>query len=143
MSELNREAGRVFRRAGVRACTDVTGFGLLGHALELASKGAVGLRIRLSRLPIMEGAKEYAEMSLFPAGTYANLSCYECRVEFEEGLEEEMRLLLFSPETSGGLLGAVAPEAVDSIESALREAGVSYRIVGEVVEGTGIEVVEK
>jgi selenide,water dikinase len=140
MSRLNREAAQAFRQAGAHACTDVTGFALIGHAHELAERGPVRIRLAFEKLPFLSGSFEYAEQSLFPAGTYANQACYRSTVTFDERISEEMQLLLYTPETSGGLLAAVPPGAAGAAVELLETRGVPYWIIGEVVSGSGIEV---
>ena len=141
MSKLNRDAARVVQQVGVHAVTDVTGFGLLGHADEMAEKSGARLRLFWERLPFVSGAKAYAEDWLFPAGSCNNQSYYEEQIEFGVGVSEEMRMLLFTPETSGGLLICVPQERVDALTKALRAAHQNHWLVGEVAEGAGVEVV--
>jgi selenide,water dikinase len=141
MKRLNRDAARLLRQVGVAACTDVTGFALLGHAYEMSEKGGVRLRFFFDKLPFVEGAVGYADENLFPGGSCNNQRAYESHVDFAPGLSEEMRLLLFTPETSGGLLAAVSPEKLDALLTLFAEAGHPCWVVGEVTEGRGIEVV--
>jgi selenide,water dikinase len=141
MVRLNGTAGALLRELGAGACTDVTGFALIGHALELAEKGGVGLRFHLDRLPFLPGAEGYAQESLFPCGTRTNRSCYDKDVKVESTIPEETELLLYTPETSGGLLATLAPDAVASAEKRFRAAGEPFWIIGEVVAGSGVAVV--
>lgn len=141
METLNRQAAHLLRQVGPNACTDITGFGLLGHAHEMANKGGVGLHFHLDQLPFLEGAKEYADMWLFPAGTCNNEQAYEDAVHFAAGVTEEMRQLLYTPETSGGLLAAIDPHKLGELLALCDEAGQGCWIVGEVVEAEGVEVV--
>ncbi len=141
MKRLNREAARLIGRVGANACTDVTGFALLGHSYEMSDKGGVRLRFSFGRLPFVDGAVGYAEDNLFPGGSCNNQRAYESHVDFAPGLSEETRLLLFTPETSGGLLAAVSPEELDALLTLFAEAGHPCWVVGEVTEGQGIVVV--
>jgi selenide,water dikinase len=141
MKKLNREAARIMQQVGVRAVTDITGFALLGHGYEMADKSGVRLRFHLARIPFLEGAREYADMWLFPGGTCNNERAYQHAVTFAAGIEEEVQQLLYTPETSGGLLAAVPPDKVEALIARFDEAGHPYWVIGEVVEGEGVEVV--
>jgi selenide,water dikinase len=141
MKRLNRDAARLIGQVGANACTDITGFALLGHGCEMAQKGGVRLRFFFDELPFVAGAVGYAEDNLFPGGSCNNQRAYEACVDFAPSLSEEMQLLLFTPETSGGLLVAVSPEKLDALLALFADVGHSCWVVGEVVEGAGIEVV--
>jgi selenide, water dikinase len=141
MQLLNKRASIVLREAGAHAMTDVTGFALIGHALEIASHGKVLLRFRAGSLPFLPGAVDYAEQWLFPGGTAANRQAYERDVRFSEDIAEETAQLLFTPETSGGLLAAVPRNKLGQIRSRLAEDGRDIWVVGEVYEGRGIEII--
>ncbi len=140
MRKLNREAADLIQRTRVHACTDITGFGLLGHAYEMADKGDVGLNFHVDRLPFLDGAVRYAGEWLFPGGACRNQQCYECHVDFDAAVPPEMRQLLFTPETSGGLLVAVPPGSLREMTALFAGAGHLCRIIGEVTEGPGIRV---
>ena len=140
MKQLNRDAARLVSQAGVRAATDITGFALLGHACEIAEKSGVQLRFQADSLPFLDGAPGYAEEWLFPAGSCRNQTCYQGEVDFGDGISEEMQMLLFTPETSGGLLAAVPPENLETLMALFAEVGQDCWIVGEVMEGTGVQV---
>jgi selenide,water dikinase len=141
MKRLNRDAARLIGSIGANACTDITGFALLGHGYEMAQKGGVRLRFVFDRLPFVAGAVGYAEDNLFPGGSCKNQSAYEQHVQFDPRLAEEMQLLLFTPETSGGLLAAVSPDKLDALRERFARAGHPCWVIGEVLEGAGIEVV--
>ncbi len=140
MKRLNRAAAQAIQAVGVHACTDITGFALLGHGMEMAQKSGVRLRFYLDRLPFIEGAIEYAEQQMFPGGACSNQRMYEPSVEFAPQISEAMRMLLFTPETSGGLLVAVPPEHLPTLTARFEAADVSHWVIGEVVEGKGIQV---
>jgi selenide,water dikinase len=140
MKRLNRAAACLIGSVGAHACTDVTGFALLGHGHEMAAKGDVRFRFFFDELPFVAGARAYAEDNLFPGGSCNNQRAYERHIDFAPRLYEELQLLLFTPETSGGLLAAVAPEKLDSLRARFADAGHECWIVGEVLEGAGIEV---
>ena len=141
MKKLNRQAAHLIRKVGLRAVTDVTGFALLGHGHEIAEKSRVRLRFHLEQIPFLDGAHEYADMWLFPGGTCDNERAYEHDVTFDPGIEEEVQQLLYTPETSGGLLAAVGPEKVDHLLALFEAADHPCWVIGEVVEGQGVEVV--
>jgi selenide,water dikinase len=140
MKRLNRAAARLLRGVRTHACTDVTGFSLLGHALEIADKSKVSLRLRASELSFVEQAAMCAAHNSFPGGTYRNQKYYQCKVRFEPELSEKLPLMLFSPETSGGLLAAVDPADLDDLKAAFVREGEPLWVIGEVREGSGIAV---
>ena len=140
MKKLNRRAAQLIQGMGVHACTDITGFALLGHGMEMAQKSGVRLRIYVERLPLLEGAIAYAEQQIFPGGTCSNQRMYEASVDFAAEIPEAMRMLLFTPETSGGLLMAVPPEKLAQLTESFQKAGEPYWMIGEVVAGEGIQV---
>ncbi len=140
MLALNRDASRAIRETGASDCTDITGFSLLGHACQIAQASAVRLRFELECLPFVDGAKKYAADWLFPGGTSKNRSFYEKDVAFATSIAEETRMLLFTPETSGGLLAAVAPQKHAVLVQLCAERQVGCWTVGTVVEGAGVEV---
>lgn len=140
MLQLNRRAAELAQQVTFHAMTDITGFALMGHAYEMASAGQVRFRFYLDQLPFLPGAVEYADLWLFPGGTCNNERTFEEHVTFQ-GIEEEMQQLLYTPETSGGLLIALPPADADRLEKLYQEAGQSVWRVGEVVGGHGIEVV--
>jgi selenide,water dikinase len=131
----------MIQKVGVRAVTDITGFALLGHSHELAEASSVRLRLHVGQIPFLEGAREYADMWLFPGGTCDNERGYEHAVSFAPGIEEEMQQLLYTPETSGGLMVAVPPEKLDALTALFNTAGHPCWVIGEVAEGEGVEVV--
>jgi selenide,water dikinase len=141
MKQLNRTASRLAQKVDVRGCTDITGFALLGHSFEMADKSGVRLRFFVDHLSFLDGAVEYADQWLFPAGTCNNERGYEHGVHFAAGVSEEMRQLLYTPETSGGLLVAVPSERLETLLAFFAEDGHPCWVVGEVIEGQGIEVV--
>ncbi len=140
MKRLNRTAARLIREAQVHACTDITGFALLGHASEMAERSAARLVFHAGRLPFVEGARLYADQWLFPAGTCNNQRAYEAGVRFDPAIPEEIQQLLYTPETSGGLLAAVAPASLEPLLERCAEEEQPCWPVGEVVAGSGIEV---
>ena len=142
MLVLNRKAAQLMKRVEVRAVTDITGFALIGHSYEVAQLSAVTMRFHLNRLPFLDGAKQYADEWLFPGGASCNRDAYQRHVTFATAVGDEMQMLLYTPETSGGLLICVAPDDAERLPDLFSEAGQQYWVVGEAVEGpAGIEVV--
>ncbi len=140
MLKLNRVAMELLQQGTTHACTDVTGFALLGHAYEMAEHSSVQLRIHAGQIPFVPGAEEYADMWLFPAGTAHNQDGFRNHVRFGPGIAEEMQQLLYTPETSGGLLAAIPAARVDELKAAFAQANEPLWVIGEVVAGAGIEV---
>jgi selenide,water dikinase len=142
MMALNRRAAQLAQQVGVHAATDITGFGLLGHCSEMANLSGVGLCFHLSQLPFLDGARDYAEQWLFPGGANRNQEYFGCGVSFAQGIPDAIQLLLFTPETSGGLLLAVPPANVQALVARAAAEGQPCWLVGEVIQGAGIQVVE-
>jgi selenide,water dikinase len=123
-------AGSKFR---VHSATDITGFGLIGHAREMAMGSGVSLRLRSSVLPLLEGAIECIQASFIPGGLKANREFAECLVSYEEGIPEEIKTVMFDPQTAGGLLLSVAREDAGPLLAALHAGGVPAVEIGEVL----------
>ncbi len=140
MLHLNRNAAQAMTAGVFHTATDITGFGLLGHGCEIAARSGVRLRFNFEALPFVYGAKELARAWLFPAGANKNETAYRPYVAFADHIPLEMQMLLFTPETSGGLLIALPPDEVKNFRSRCAALNQSMWIVGEVLAGTGLEV---
>jgi len=137
MTTLNKKAAEVIMgRFAVHAMTDVTGFGLIGHAREIALASGVSLRFHASRIPLLEGALECVRAGHIPGGLKANREFAECVVAYEGGISEEVKTILFDPQTAGGLLISVASEDATELLQALNAAGVPAVEIGEVLPAT-------
>jgi len=147
MLELNRAASRAARRvAGVHAMTDITGFGLLGHAAEVAAKSGVGLQLRAGAVPLLPGAVRYAAEGHLAGGLGRNrdyFAAYDGGIRIDPAVPAALAPLLYDPQTSGGLLIAVAAAAAAELLVAAAEEGARLWEIGEVRVGgeRGIEVV--
>ena len=141
MKKLNKTASELAVQAEVRSGTDVTGYSLLGHASEVAQASRVRLRFSFDNIPFTRGARSYAEEWIFPGGASDNRLFFSPRVSFAAGLDEPSRMLLFDPQTSGGLLLAVPGSKVDDLLQAACEVSQPLWIIGEVLQGEGIEVI--
>lgn len=138
MATLNAAAADVMREVGVNACTDITGFGLLGHMHEMAANSGVDMKIDPTKVPFLPRTEEFAGEGLIPGGTYRNKEHFERHVEISEDVPTVISDLLFDPQTSGGLLIAVPEEKSDQLLDGLRRAGVTGSPVGRVMgHGTG------
>lgn len=140
MTKLNDAASRAMLKAGAHAATDITGYGLLGHAYEMASASNVQFSIDAAAVPVMPLVHDLARRDIVPGGTRDNLSAYRAWASFEPRVDEPMQLVLSDAQTSGGLLISVAPEAVDELRAELRAAGALDAVIGSVGEGAGILV---
>ncbi|SMO70708.1 selenide, water dikinase SelD [Paracoccus laeviglucosivorans] len=138
---LNRVGSDLAKRADVHAITDVTGFGILGHGLEIARGSGLRLRLQMADLPLLERAAELAQAGFFTGASTRNWAAYGDEVTLPAGLPDWQRALLTDPQTSGGLLVACAPEAADAVLAQIRAAGFPLAaIVGRAEEGAGIAV---
>ena len=140
MKILNRTAASVLTKDNISACTDVTGFGLLGHAYEIAATSGVALHIEAGKLPFFEMTKECAEKKCFPGGTFRNKKYYECVVRFDKSLSEQQILTMCTPETSGGLLATFRASRIDTVVGLFEAAKHPCWLIGKVAEGSGIDV---
>jgi selenide,water dikinase len=140
MTTLNRAAAEVITsppfQPGVHAATDITGFGLIGHAREMALASNVSLRIDAGQVPALEGALECIRSGFIPGGLNSNIEFAACVAEFPPGFPDDLYKLLFDPQTAGGLFVSVADSEADSLVSALKGVGVPAVRVGEVVDKT-------
>ena len=137
MTTLNKAAADVItdgQRFAVHALTDVTGFGLIGHAREMALASKVSLRLRASAVPMLTGALECVHAGYIPGGLKANREFAECMVGYDDGIPDDVRTMLFDPQTAGGLLIAVAPQDAADLQRALAAAGITAAQIGEVME---------
>ena len=141
MSRLNKTAAELAVEFGLRGGTDVTGFSLLGHGWELASASGVGLRIEFSTVPFLSGARGYANEWTFPGGASDNRLHFGPHVAFSPKIDEASQMLLFDAQTSGGLLLAVPQEKYAAFEARARKINQPIWLIGEVLAGTGIEVI--
>jgi selenide,water dikinase len=140
MSRLNRGAAQAMQEISVRCATDITGYGLLGHAYEIAEASKVALRFRADALPILDGALEYAHQKQIPGGAGRNKLYLEHKVEFTRALDDDLCEIFYDPQTSGGLLISVAEAKLDTLTRALKSRGVEHWIIGAVIAGKGIVV---
>jgi len=140
MKKLNKLASELAQEFDLHGGTDVTGFSLLGHAYEMAEASGVGIRFDYHKIPFIAGARGYAEQFIFPGGTYDNRLYFGSNVHFDPALDDPSQLLLFDSQTSGGLLLAVPPERLDEFLSRAAQKDQPAWVIGEVVQGKGIEV---
>jgi len=140
MKRLNRTAGLLAVEFALSAATDITGFSLLGHGLEMANASGVSLEINFEQLPFVSGAFKYAEKWTFPGGASDNRTHFGSRVTFDTSISESSQMLLFDPQTSGGLLLGVPQDRLEAFKKRAKELEQPVWVIGEVREGSGIEV---
>lgn len=136
MATLNRGAAEIMDSYPVHACTDITGFGLLGHIAEMIVDSPLGIRLHSRSIPIIPKTLDYAGMGLVPAGAYKNREFRECMVDFSSSVDRILQDVLFDPQTSGGLLISVENESAEDLcaelqESAMKEAAIIGHVVSE------------
>lgn len=143
MSRLNRGAARAASGVGVKAATDITGFGLLGHAHEMAHLSGVALRLRWNPLPWLSGAQRYGEQWIFPGGAERNEKYFKQWVTFPLSVKIWERMLMFDPQTSGGLLIAVPAQNLLRLLDGLKALAQPGWVIGEAMKGEAgrVEVV--
>jgi selenide,water dikinase len=135
MTTLNRDASRAMVAAGASAATDVTGYGLIGHLLEMCEGAGVGAQLEIGAIPVLAGAREALARGLRPEGTMRNANSFRGRVR--SSVEESEFTLLCDAQTSGGLLIAIAPDRAAALEAAFNESGLFYAKVGSVNADSG------
>lgn len=134
MIALNRDAARAMQQVGAKGCTDITGFGLVGHCMEMAEASGVSIRLRKDKIPVLEGARELARMGMVPAGAYSNKSYAGGRVNLK-GVETDLEDIVFDPQTSGGLLISMPEDKAERFLGLLSPETVRRcAVIGEVRE---------
>jgi len=141
MSELNRQAAQVAQNFEIHACTDITGFGLVGHLLNIAQTSGVSIRLNISDVPLIKGAYEQCASGLAPAGLYRNKEFYSCRVKVEDGLDEVSVDMMFDPQTSGGLALFVEHSFAGRLLSDLKKCGIRASSIGVAIERTDYSLI--
>lgn len=142
MMQLNKAAAAAALKAGARCATDITGFGLLGHATEMAQDGAVTLQFDFSAIPFLSGARDYIEQDIFPGGSANNKLAYEKGVRFDPSLTFADQMLLFDAQTSGGLLIALPAAALGVFAEEMQKQQAAWWKIGAVLprQSTAIRV---
>ncbi len=140
MKRLNDTGSVLARKYNAHSCTDVTGFSLLGHAWEMAEASEVGLRINFKALPFISCALKYAKEWSFPGGASDNMLYYGKNVHFVDPIEEYEKMMVFDPQTSGGLLIGLSKENTKLLCEWAEKIGQPAWVIGEVVQGNTIEV---
>ena len=134
MASLNRDAARIMSNFNITACTDVTGFGLLGHLAEMVCGSSMSVRVFSDQVPVIAQALEFASMGLIPAGAYKNREFRESTIDFAETVERSLQDVLVDPQTSGGLLISVSTNQAAELITALKDTGVGDAAeIGEVL----------
>ena len=142
MATLNRDAAEIMTDYPVHACTDITGFGLLGHIAEMVVDSELGIEILVDKIPIITEAIEYATMGMVPAGAYRNREFREPMVEISSSVPLFVQDVLFDPQTSGGLLICVEKESADDLVKSLKKNRINdAAVIGEVLSGPAGRIV--
>ena len=140
MKRLNRDAAQLAVDFGLHGATDVTGFGLIGHAMEMAEASGVSLRIHYSSIPLMKAAQKYAEAYTFPGGASDNMEYFSPKVTLEGELSINLLTLLYDPQTSGGLLIAVPEVKASQFQAEADARAIPMWQIGTVSTGSGIAI---
>lgn len=141
MKRLNRTAGQLANEFDLRGGTDITGYSLLGHGTEMAKASDVMLKLEFKNIPFLSGARKYAEQGIFPGGAFDNMKHFGPSVKFSPSLDEPSQMLLFDPQTSGGLLLGVPPQKLDAFLRRAQELDQAAWVIGEAASGGGIEII--
>ncbi len=134
MMRLNKSVAEVAADVDCTVATDITGFGLLGHATEIAQSSNITLEIDFDRLPFLDGAMDYARNWIFPGGSTNNKAAYGEKVVFSEDLTEHEQMLLFDAQTSGGLLIAIPATKLGDFEAQMTQRNTPWWRIGQVIE---------
>jgi len=141
MKQLNKNSSQLAIEFGLQGGTDITGFSLLGHAMEMADASSVALTFTLGNIPFISCARKYAEMGCFAGGAFDNQQHFGSNVQFSDSIDAVDQMLLFDPQTSGGLLLGVPKDKLKLFSVRAKEIGQSTWVIGEVGQGSGIRVV--
>ena len=140
MKRLNRSASQLAVEFNLSGGTDITGYSLLGHGMEMSEASAVSLKLNFAEIPLISCARKYAEMGCFPGGAFDNKKHFESKIEFTDSIDEPNQMLLFDPQTSGGLLLGVPPEKLDAFLARAKEMDQAAWAIGRVETGAGISI---
>ena len=140
MSRLNRSASELAVEFELRAGTDITGYSLIGHGMEMAVASDLALQIEFEKVPFVSCARKYAEQGLFPGGAFDNRGYYASHVRLAPSVDEPSEMLLYDPQTSGGLLLGVPQEKLSAFLKRSQERNQPAWVIGKAVRGEGIEV---
>lgn len=140
MKRLNKSASQLALECELSGGTDITGFSLLGHGMEMANASGVALRLDFANIPFTSGARKYAERGIFPGGAFDNKKHFESQVNFSAAIDEPNQMLMFDPQTSGGLLLGVPQKQIKTFLARAQALGQPAWVIGSVEMGTGIEV---
>ena len=144
MATLNKGAAEAMMRVGINSCTDITGFGLMGHLRGMTRGSNVGAIINASDVPVLPGVWDLLEKNVVPGGTFRNMNGVEDSVDWDESLTDQQRLLMCDAQTSGGLLISVTKDKVEKLLSELKISGVETRvIVGEITAANSGRILVK
>ena len=141
MKRLNKSASQLAVELELSGATDITGYSLLGHGLEMAEASGVSLKLEFANIPFITCARKYAEKGSFAGGAFDNKKFFESKIKFSDAIDEPNQMLLFDPQTSGGLLLGVPKEKLDSFLRRAQETDLNVWVIGTAEAGTGIEVV--
>lgn len=141
MMRLNDEYAQVAVEVNLKGATDITGFSLLGHSWEMAQASGAGMRLTFEKIPLLDCAVRYAEMGIFPGGAFDNKSYFSENIRIAADIGEAEEMLLYDPQTSGGLLLSVPPEKLDAFFRKAEKTDQPFWEIGEVIEEKIIEVV--
>jgi len=141
MSELNKFSKDAMMKVGVNSCTDITGFGLLGHAYEMAQGSKVTIKFNSVSIPIVEEALSLAKMGIIPAGAYRNMEYIKNNVKISESVPQEITDCMFDPQTSGGLLISLEKEKSELLLKELKNSSTPYALIGEVLEKQEYDII--
>jgi selenide,water dikinase len=136
MTTLNRDVALVMTEVGVSAATDVTGYGLVGHLLEMCAGAGLGAEVRVGAVPVLAGAREYLARGYRPEGTIRNVTTFRGRVR--SNVAESELVMMCDAQTSGGLLIAVAPSKAEALEARFRAGGLFYANIGRMTGPSGV-----
>lgn len=134
MTELNKASKDAMMKVGVNSCTDITGFGLLGHAFEMARGSGTTLKLYSDRIPIIDEAISLARMGIIPGGAYKNMNYVKDHADISGKIPREIADCMFDPQTSGGLLISVDKSKADTLLSELKNSKTPHALIGEVLK---------
>lgn len=140
MKQLNKNASQLANEFGLRGGTDITGYSLLGHGLEMANASGAALSLEFAKIPFISCARKYAEMGCFAGGGFDNQQHFGLNIQFADSIDAVNQMLLFDPQTSGGLLLGVPPEKLDVFLARAKELDQSAWVIGKAQQGSGIRV---